>query len=522
MTTGNKFDNLISTRAKSRKSQAGFYAFDIPPEIEKHPNPLPLGGGCPDEGFFPVESIHLNLINEPFQHLNYSNKSNLTNKKDINVKTQLHKINDNYTNHTYRYSQNEDEIDIANGLQYSWGVGFPQLRNFSKKLIEKINKPSYDDWDVIITNGSGDSLHKICDLFVETNGTILVEEFTFTPFNSTAGNFGATAIPIKLNIRPNDGEESGIDPLYLDDLLTNWDNSEYKHLPKPTALYTIPTGQNPTGLSQSLKLREKIYSLSEKHNFIIIEDDPYGYISLPKYGTENIYLQENNYNELSNEEYIKNYLKPSYMTLDKSGRVVRLETYSKLFAPGLRLGFIAANKYFIERLTLYTSLSTRSPSGVSQLLFNNIVQNWGGVDGWLKWAKKISKHYTIRRDYFLKTLYDSKSFSMNQFEVVEPDAGMFIILYINFEKKFPNPKTWENVLLQLHYKTITNGIDVVFGNRMATDLNFKYTTPKSHFLRITIAAVHDNGEIIEAAKRLSISIEQFFEDVEAGKYNHLK
>lgn len=519
MTFEDKFETLISERARARKSQAGFYQSVIPPEVVKHPNPLPLGGGCPDEGFFPVESIHLNLVDEPFQHLKYANKSAHTNLKDINIKDQIHKINDTHTNHTYRYSSNDDEIDIATGFQYSWGAGFPQLRNFSKNLIKRTNKPAYEDWDAIITNGSGDSLHKICDLLVETNGTILVEEFTFTPFNSTAGNYNGTAIPVKLNIRPKDGKEPGIDPEYLDDLLTNWDSSDYKDLPRPKALYTIPTGQNPTGLSQSLELRKKIYAIAEKHNFIIVEDDPYGYISLPKYGTPNVYENEG---KLSNDDYIKDYLKPSYLTIDTSGRVIRLETYSKLFAPGLRLGFIVANKYFIEKLSLYTALSTRAPSGVSQLLFNNIVQNWGGVDGWLNWAKKIAQHYTIRRDYFLKTLYDSKSYSKNQFEVVEPDAGMFIILYVNIEEKFPDPKTWEKVLDQLRYKTVTNGIDVVFGNRMTTDLNFKFTTPKSHFLRLTIAAVHDNDEIVEAAKRLSISIEQFFEDLDAGKYDHLK
>ncbi|CCH41864.1 Aromatic amino acid aminotransferase 2 [Wickerhamomyces ciferrii] len=520
MSLETKFNHLISNRAKERKFKAGFFEGSTPDHVVKHPNPLPLGGGTPDEGFFPIESIHLNLINEPFQHLSYQEKTKNLNIKDINVKEQIHKINDDNTNHTYRYTDNEDEVDLATGLQYSWGNGFPQLRKFSKDLITRTNKPGYDDWDVIITNGSGDSLHKISDLFVEKGGTILVEEFTFTPFNSTAQNWGGTPIPIKLNIRPkkDGGEEPGVDPEYLDDLLTNWSSGPYKHLPKPYALYTIPTGQNPTGLSQSLELRKKIYSIAEKHDFIIVEDDPYGYISLPKYGTPNVYENDG----LDNDTYIKSYLKPSYLTLDTSGRVVRLETFSKLFSPGLRLGFIVANKFFIEKLNLYTGLSTRAPSGVSQLVFNNIVANWGGVDGWLTWAQKIAKHYTIRRDLFLKTLYDSESFKNNEFEVVEPDAGMFIIVYINLESKFPDPKNWEKVLHELRYKTITNGVDIVFGNKMTTDLNFKFTTPKSNFLRLTIAAVHDNDEIIEAGKRLTKSIKEFFEDLNAGKYDDLK
>lgn len=509
-----KYQNLISKRSRNRTVDS-FYSFDLPSDIVKHPNPIKLAGGTPNEGFFPIESIHLNLINEPFQHLSYLNKTLQLNKFNINTKEQIHKINETNSQHTYRYSVNDDEIPIERGLQYGETDGFPQIKKFAKDLIIKSNKPIYNDWDLIITNGSGDSLSKVVDLLVEDHGTILVEEFTFTPFNSSVHNYNATVIPVKLNIKPEDGDP-GIDTEYLDDLLTNWDESEYKHLPRPTALYTIPTGQNPTALSQSLAKREKIYSIAEKHNFIIIEDDPYGSIVLPKYGTKNPY-EDKNY---SNDDYL-NSLYPSYLRIDKSGRVLRLETFSKLFAPGLRLGFIVANKYFINRILLHTAVTTKSPSGISQLILNNIVQNWGGVDGWINWSKKIAKHYTIRRDILLKHLYETKSFEKGQFTVIEPDAGMFIILFINLEKFVPNPKNWEKILIELRLKSITNGVELVFGNRMASNLQFKHTLPKSNFIRLTVAAVDNNDSLIEGAKRLGLTIQEFFYELESGKYQSL-
>lgn len=522
MTFQNKLTSLITDRARLRKSPSEFYDLsDIPPEVVPHGEPLSLASGCPNEGFFPVEAIHLDLIDEPFQHLNYENKSSLTNLKNVKSEDAGFEVNNTRTCHTYRYSPIEysDKIDIAAGFQYaSSDSGFPQLKKFARELTKTVNDPAYKEWDVLITNGSLDSFHKVCDLLIEQNGTVLVEEFTFTPFNSTAGLFNATVIPVKLNIRPQDGAEPGIDAEYLDNLLTNWYQSEYRHLTKPKALYTIPTGQNPTGLSQSLRLRRRIYSIAEKHDFVIVEDDPYGYISLPKYGTANCYEDDS----LSNEAYIKNLLKPSYVSIDYSGRVVRLDTFSKMFAPGLRLGFIVANKYFIERLSLFGSLTTRAPSGISQLLLTNVIQHWGGIDGWLSWCKKVAKYYTIRRDYFLNALYESKSFIQGQFEVVEPDAGMFIILFINFEHRFPDTSTWRDLLAQLRYKTIMNGIDVVFGYKMSTDPTFKHTLSKSHFLRVTTAAVYDNDEIVEAAKRLTRSIEQFFSELDSGLYDYLK
>jgi aromatic amino acid aminotransferase II len=511
-----RFEGLITARARDRKIES-FYSFDTPSDVVQHPNPIPLAGGTPNEGFFPVESIHLNLIDEPFQHLSYESKTQHLHRFDINTKEQVHQLNEEHTNHSYRYATNPDEIAIARGFQYGETEGFPQLKKFTKELVARTNKPAFEDWDVILTNGSGDSLHKVSDLLVENGGTILVEEFTFTPFNSTAINYGGTVVPVKINVKKEEGEP-GIDPDYLDDLLTNWDsNPKYKDLPKPKSLYTIPTGQNPTGLSQSVALRKKILALAEKHDFIIIEDDPYGYIVLPEYGKESPYEDEN----FTVDEYLK-ILKPSYLTLDTSCRVLRLETFSKLFSPGLRLGFIVGNKYLIKKINEHAAVSTRSPSGVSQLIFNNIVVGWGGVEGWLKWALKIAKHYTRRRDILLRSLYDTASYKKGEFELIEPDAGMFVILYINLEKKFPDPNDWEKVLLQLRFKSITNGVEIVFGNRMASDLSFIHSTPKSNFIRLTFAAAPNDELLAEGGQRLGATISEFFEELNAGKYDSLK
>lgn len=509
-----QFSPLISARSRKRFFKT-FYDFDAKPDPLAHPNPIPLGGGTPNEGFFPVESIHVNLVDQPFQHFDYEVKGPGTNSFDKNTDEQVHKLNGDHTAvNTYRYPLNDDQISIHKGFQYSNSDGFPQLQKFSKELITTLHKPAYDDYDVIITNGSGDSLFKVADLVCEDGGSILVEEFTFTPFNNSAENHNTAVIPVKLNIK--DGSEPGIDPEYLDDLLTNWSTGPYKDKKKPTALYTIPTGQNPTGLTQSLSLRKKIYALAEKHNFLIIEDDLYGYIVLPKYGTPNVYESP----DFTPAEY-KKLLTPSYLTIDTSGRVIRLDTYSKLFAPGLRLGFITANPYLRRRIFIHTLLSTRHPSGVSQLLLNNIIQQWGGVDGWLTWSSKVAKHYTYRRDIFLKEIYSSQPYKQGQITVVEPDAGMFIIVYINIESQVQDPHDYEKILAKLKTKYIRHGVDVVFGNKMVADPTFENTIKNGNFIRTTIAAVSDNDALIEGLKRFSSATTEFFEELNGGQYDEL-
>ena len=98
--------------------------------------------------------------------------------------------------------------------------------------------------------------------------------------------------------------------------------------------------------------------MAVKYDFAIIEDDPYGYLTLPKYEKPNIGGSGNNElkNDLEIDDYLKNHLTPSYLELDTTGRVLRVETFSKLFAPGLRLGFIVGHKKSLTQLRIIVTL----------------------------------------------------------------------------------------------------------------------------------------------------------------------
>lgn len=510
--------HLISERAKSR-SRIHFATIslkDAPEGFVQHPQPLVLDFGTPNAGFFPVNRIEANVIDYPFQEsqaipneitssekLNSVNGSHATSGDPVSEGTSNAKSKNRVV--IEKHTSDKELIDLSKGLQYANVEGIPQLLDFTRNLIKKAHPPGYDSWTTIISNGAGDGLNKAADAFLDPGDVILLEEFTFTPFLQNISNVGAIAVPVKLDLTPGLNSSNGIDLEYLTDLLDNWEERrpDLKGK-KPKALYTISTGQNPTGLTQSLEFRRKVYALAEKHDFAIIEDDPYGYLTLPPYAEPT--TVHNLKDDLSVDDYLQDHLVPSYLSIDTSGRVLRIETFSKLFAPGLRLGFIVGHKDVIDVISNYSNVVTRSSSGTSQLLVNNVIQqSFGGVEGWLGWILKMRHTYKNRRDVLLHSLYQLESYKKGYLDVIDPRAGMFISVIV----KFPDGTDIIKKIELLQWKFRAYGVRVVSGYKMSVDE--KFSVSRGNFFRLTYAPANNDQELAEGGKRFGQAVYDFFE-----------
>lgn len=502
MTADYELSHLISKRAAARQTShfsRGPPPKDTPPGFKAAEKFIPLHWGTPNEGFFPIESIDLNVVDHPFQA---SLGTRLTNAslEALSISGQDVKNQDISKISIKTHSSDPDALDLAHGLQYSEVKGTPEVLKFTREFISRTHRPNYDEWDTIVSNGAGEGLNKAVEAILNPDDVVLIEEFTFTPFLQNVRNVGGIPIPTKLDLS-HDSE--GIDIDYLTDLLENWEERK-PGLRKPKALYTIPTGQNPTGLTQSLALRKKVYALAEKHDFIIIEDDPYGYLTLPAFQKPTATVKLDNY--LTVDEYLKDHLTPSYLTIDTKGRVIRVETFSKLFAPGLRLGFIVAHKRIIEVITKYSEIVVRAPSGASQTIFTNVIkQAFGGVDGWLNWILKMRATYSHRKDVLLNTIYESKAYKSGYIDVIDPHAGMFASVII----KFPPGTDIQAKIKLLIFKFLHYGVGVVPGINMAVDKEF--SKDSGAFFRITYAPAPNDQVLIEGGKLLTDAIADFFE-----------
>jgi aromatic amino acid aminotransferase II len=470
----------------SKYKGTDFYSVN-PPDIEVHSEPINLSGGRPNAGFYPIGSIELNIKAHPFSPEDAPTTKFIIKNKDVNT------------------------LDIANGLQYGPSLGHPQLVDFIKQLIADLNPPKHDlELGYLVTNGSGDSLFRILQILLNPGETILVEEFTYTPIFGPIKSLGGVKIPYKVKFK---SDSDVIDTDYLSDLLNNW-NSNYPDLPKPKLIYSVPT-QNPSGLTQPLKTRVKLYEIAKEHDLIILEDDPDGYIRL---------------NELDSfNKYKSNITGGSYLNLDTDGRVIRFETFSKLYSPGLRLGFIVAIKPLIAKLDEFTKVATKASSGFSQLIFYNTLKFWKHededlsniveglsvnqdygsetsklVDGYLKWCLKVSKEYSKRWNFVFSLLKESKSFRNGYIELVEPDGGMFFVININF----PNgTKDGAASLEKLRHKLIKYGVLVILGNLMTWE---DESSKNAKFVRLTLANVDSLQELRSGIERFDEGVIEYF------------
>ncbi|CUM67783.1 uncharacterized protein PRCAT00005488001 [Priceomyces carsonii] len=455
-----------------------------PKGFKAHLQPLALSYGVPDPAFFPIRRITIDVDEYPFQDTLFANEEE---KGGSIVITK----------------DEEELLGLSVALQYGEVAGASKFKEFLKDFVQIVHDPGYKNWSVLSTNGSSEGLNKVMETIINPGDTVLMEEFTFTPICSTVKNVGGIPVPVKFDL---DKPKPDIDVEYLTELLENWDElkPEFKGR-KPKAFYTIPTAQNPVGSTQSVETRQKIYELSIIHDFLIVEDDPYHYLTLPPLKDPSVENIKDD--SITVEEYLSHTLTPSYLKFDTHGRVIRVESFSKVFAPGLRLGFIVAHQRLIAALDLYSSLSTRAPSGASQsILLNVIVKKFGGIHGYLGWILKMRLAYGHRRNVLIATLNKSEAKKKNYLTVKSCEAGMFASVAINLP---PGVSVADKMVL-LDYKFLQFGVQVVLGERMAVDPLF--SEKHSNFIRITFASLSTDEELKEAGTRFGNAVEAFFEN----------
>ena len=224
----------------------------------------------------------------------------------------------------------------------------------------------------------------------ERGDAILTEEYSFCSTVESAAPMGVQSIGIKM-------DSEGLIPGEMDRILSTWDPLARNGSSKPKLLYTVPTGQNPTGATQGLQRRRDIYAVCQKHDIYILEDEPYFFLQMEPYtGPDKPPHQP----PASHADFMSS-LVPSFLSMDVDGRVMRFDSFSKIIAPGTRIGWVTASEQIIERFTRHHELSTQNPSGISQIILYKLLDETWGHSGFIDWLIDLRMQYTKRRDVLL-------------------------------------------------------------------------------------------------------------------------
>jgi aromatic amino acid aminotransferase I len=132
------------------------------------------------------------------------------------------------------------DLDIA--LNYGGAIGSPQVLRFITEHVEIIHKPAYDDWKTCVTCGTTSATEQVLRMLCNSGDWVLAEAYTYSGAIEVAKALG-------LNILGVEMDDVGLLPEDLDSKLRNWDVARGA---KPSALYTIPSGHNPTGTTQTI------------------------------------------------------------------------------------------------------------------------------------------------------------------------------------------------------------------------------------------------------------------------------
>jgi len=271
-------------------------------------------------------------------------------------------------------------------LQYSTTEGYQPLREF---IANQTSKKGFDVTpdNILITSGSQQALDLLGRIFINEGDHILVECPTYLGALQAFTPYSPDYITV-------DSDDEGMMTDKLEEALRGG----------PKFIYTIPTFQNPTGITMSLERRKKLVDLTYRYGVPIIEDDPYGRL---RFEGEDLPTLVNLSNQFCGE--------PGCY----SGNTIYLSTFSKTLAPGLRLGWIIAPTQVIGKL-----VQAKQGADLHTSPFNQMIAYEIGRLGYIdEHVKDICEVYHQRRDIMLEELEKHMPAGI---QWTHPQGGLFL------------------------------------------------------------------------------------------------
>ncbi|SCD86131.1 2-aminoadipate transaminase [Streptomyces sp. TverLS-915] len=264
-------------------------------------------------------------------------------------------------------------------LQYATTEGEPSLRAALAARTSARGLPTEAD-DLLVTTGSQQGLHLVTSALVEAGDTVLVESPCYLAALQVFAFAGARVVPVPC-------DEDGVDPDALDALAAR---------ERPKFFYSVPAFQNPTGRTTTADRRAAVAAVAARRGFWLLEDDPYG--------------------ELRYEGVRVPWL-ATYPGAED--RTVLLGSFSKVMAPGLRLGWLRAPEALRRACAVVKQSTDLHTPTLNQLAAARYLAD-RDLDAHVA---TVAAAYGRRRDAMLAALPEALP---DGAEFARPEGGMFV------------------------------------------------------------------------------------------------
>ena len=265
-------------------------------------------------------------------------------------------------------------------LQYGAAKGVTELRELILKRVKEKENVDAKLENVMVTTGSEQAIDLVGKAFVNPGDTVLVEEPTYLCALDVFRSYGAKFVSVPM-------DEDGMKMDALEEAL--------KAHPETALVYTVPNFQNPTGRTMPAERRKKFAELAAKYDVPVLEDNPYGDI---RFAGEHV---------------------PSVKSFDHAGKVFYMSTFSKILAPGFRLGWLVADPKVIEKLTVLKQSADLHTDNLVQYVVTEFCKE-NDVDAHVK---EISDLYGKRKQLMIDGI---KKYFPKDVKYTDPEGGMFL------------------------------------------------------------------------------------------------
>lgn len=332
-------------------------------------------------------------------------------------------------------------------LQYGISEGNVALREKIIEFVKERENIEISLDEITIVSGGQQAIELTSKILLNEGDSVIVEAPSFVGGLNAFRSYGANLVGVEV-------EHDGMNIEKLKEAI--------KNTPNVKLIYTIPNFQNPSGVTMSIEKRKALYEIARDNGIFIIEDNPYGELTF-----DGVKL-------------------PTIKSMDEAGVVLYSGSFSKILAPGLRLGYLIAPKNFTEKVVLGKQVSDVHTPCLPQLLALEFMNRYDIVELIGKMRDLYKEKCSIMIDAMKKYLPKEITYTV-------PGGGLFV---------------WCNApgidTLKLSRECTEKKVLIVPGNNFATDQSIENSGFRLNF------STMPNDKIVEGVKRLGEVLKKYY------------